>query len=318
MLLDLLFGLILVLLIGLGAWRGAVASAVGLASLVAGYAGAIAAATWASAPLGALLDVPGMAAPAVAGTLGFAVAWLCASAVGDVAVAWDEERVEAGARGIADRMVGGGVGLVRGGFVVVLLALLVSWLDAARDLGAAPGLAAMPDAAGSSAVAVSGAVVERVVAGALAESGSAGQVAARITARPSESISSVQALLEDPRLMGLFEDELFWTLMTNDSVDHAMNRAAIRAVIDDADLRGRFVGLGLVSAEAGQDPVRFRRAIAAVFEEIAPKIHGLQHDPELNQIAQDPEIVALIESGDLMALARHPSIRHLVDRVSTP
>lgn len=316
MALDLVFFVILAVMVALGAWRGLVATLAGFVALMAGYAGAVVAASTLSGPLGSALAVPALVAPAVAGTLGFAVAWLFASAAGDVAVAWDRERVDGGQRGIVDRVAGGAIGFARGGLVVVLLALLSSWVDAARDLGAVAGLEAMPDAGASTAVAASGALVETVVANAFADAGPAGQVAARITAHPAETLASVQSLLEDPRLTQLFSDRLFWTLITNDSVDYAMNREAMRAVVEDAQMRARFADLGLVDAAAKDDPERFRATMAGVLAEVAPKVHQLQHDPELEALAQDPEIVGLIEAGDVVGLAGHPSIRKLVARVS--
>jgi hypothetical protein len=198
----------------------------------------------------------------------------------------------------------------------VLLALLSSWLDAARDLGAVDGLAAIPDAEHSAAVAASGGLVERVVSRALADSGPAGQVAARITAHPTAALGQVQGLLEDERLAGLFEDELFWTLLTNGSVDYAMNREAMRSLVEDPASRGRFVDLGLVEEPAREDPARFRSAMADVLGQVAPRVHRLQHDPELQSIARDPEIVALLEAGDMMALVGHPSVRRLVERIA--
>ncbi len=316
MTLDLVFVSILLVLVALGAWRGAVASAVGLVGLLAGYAAALWAATNLADPIGATLFVPGMLAPAVAGTLGFALAWLVTSSLGDLAIAWDVERVEQSDRSVVDRGIGGCIGLLRGGLVVILLAVLSSWLDAARDLGAVDGLAAMPDAQTSTAVAVSGPLVESVVASALSDAGPAGQVAARITARPAEALGNVQTLLEDERLTQIFEDKLFWTLITNGSVDYAMNRAAMRSIVQDPAMRGRFVELGLVTEEARNDPDKFRATMSDVLSEIAPKVHRLQHDPELNELARDPEIVALVEAGDMLALASHPSIRRLIERVS--
>lgn len=316
MLLDLLFVSILLILAGIGAWRGAVASASGLLALVAGYGGALWAATHLADRVGRALVVPGFVAPAVAGTLGFVVVWLVVSALGDLAVAWDRDRIEGAGRGVGDRVLGGAVGLVRGGLVVVLLAVLASWLDAARDLGALDGLASMPDAGSSSAVAASGNLVESVVGAALSDSGPAGQVAARITARPGDTLQNVQGLIEDERLTQLFEDRLFWTLITNGSVDYAMNRAAMRSIVEDPGMRDRFAALGLVGEPARNDPEVFRRSMATVLEEVAPKVHRLQHDPELNELAQDPEIVALVEAGDMMALMGHPSVRRLVERVS--
>lgn len=317
MTLDLIFVSILLLLVAVGAWRGAVTSAVGLVGLVAGYAGSIWAATHLAEPVASLLVVPSLIAPAVAGSLGFALAWLVTSALGDLAVAWDTERVEGSGRGVVDRSIGGFVGFVRGGLVVVLLALLSSWLDAARDLGAIEGLAAMPDAKSSTAVAASGPIVESVVASALADAGPAGQMAARITARPALALGNVRGLLEDPRLTQMFEDRLFWTLITNDSVDYAMNREAIRSIVDDPEMRGRFADLGLVAESARGDRDEFRATMASVLAEVAPKVHRLQHDPEVNELAQDPKVVALVEAGDMLALAAHPGIRRLIERVSS-
>jgi hypothetical protein len=150
----------------------------------------------------------------------------------------------------------------------------------------------------------------------LSDSGAAGQVAARITAHPGEALQNVQGLIEDERLTQLFEDRLFWTLITNGSVDYAMNRAAMRSIVEDPGMRARFAELGLVGEPARESPDVFRLSMATVLEEVAPKVHRLQHDPELNALAQDPEIVALVEAGDMMALVGHPSVRRLVERVS--
>ena len=316
MALDLIFVAILLVLVALGAWRGAVASAVGLVGLLAGYAGSIWAAMHLADPIGALLIVPAMLAPAVAGTLGFMLAWLVSSSLGDLAVAWDTERVAQFGRSVVDRGIGGCVGLVRGGLVVILLAVLASWLDAARDLGAVEGLAAMPEAETSTAVAASGPLVESVVASALADAGPAGQLAARITARPAQALGNVRTLLEDERFTQLFEDQAFWTLIASDSVDYAMNRPAMRSLVDDPAIRGRFADLGLVADTARDDRDEFRATMATVLAEVAPKVHRLQLDPELNELARDPEIAALVEAGDMVALVGHPSIRRLIERVS--
>jgi len=319
MTLDLVFLAILLALIAFGAWRGAVASAAGLIALLAGYGGALFAATHLASWVAATLVVPSLIAPAIAGTLGFAVAWLLASSLGDVATAWDGVRIEGEAgRALWDRGIGGLVGLVRGGLIVVLLAVLSSWLDAARDLGAVEGLAAMPDAGKSRAVAASGDLVEGVVSRALVDAGPAGQMAARITARPGIALGKLKGLLEDERLTGLFGDRLFWTLITNGSIDYAMNRAAMRSIVDDPEMRGRFADLGLVGESARDDRDLFRVTMAAVLSEVAPKVHRLQHDSELNEIAKDPEIISLVEAGDMVALAGHPSVRRLVERVSGP
>lgn len=317
MLLDLLFLGVLFAMMALGAWRGAVMSGAGLAGLLAGYGGGVLAAVSGADWVGRTLVVSPLLAPAVAGTLGFVVAWLFVSAAAEVLIAWDRERIEGMGRSAFDRGLGAVIGMARGSLVVVLLALLVTWLDAARDLGAVDGLAALPEAEGSAVAGATGRVVEVAVSSALADAGPAGELAARITARPAESLRHVQSILSDERLDQLFQDRLFWTLIQNESIDYAMNRNAIRSLVRDAEMRGRFADLGLVDETAREDPAVFRERLAGVLAEVAPRIAELHADPELQELASDPEIIALVESGNTLALISHPRLRRIVDRVSS-
>jgi len=316
MVLDLIFALILFAMFAIGAWRGAVVSGSGLFGLIAGYGGGILAAANGSSWVARTLVVSPLAAPAVAGTIGFVLAWLLVSSIADIVVAWDRERAEQNGRNLFDRWLGGFFGLARGGLIVVLLAVLASWLDAARDIDAISGLSAMPDAEGSVLTQATGDLVEAAVGAALSDAGSAGEVAARLTAHPGQALGSVQAILEDERLSGMFEDKLFWTLISNDSIDYAMNRTAIRSIVNDPEMRGRFADLGLVGEEAREDVDVFRDTMADVLAEVGPKIQRLQKDPEMKALANDPEIIALLEAGNTFALMNHPRIRKIVNQVS--
>jgi membrane protein required for colicin V production len=314
--LDLLFVLILIAMVALGAWKGAVPTGSGLFSMLAGYLGAILLATSAAGWVAARMSVSPLVAPAVAGSIGFFLFWLIASCLAGVVVAWDRLRVDGGERGFFDRGLGGFFGLARGSLIVVLLALLTNWLDAARDLGVVEGLAAMPESESSRVAGISGDLVEAAVSAALAGNGKAGEVAARITARPGQALAGVQTILEDERLTQMFEDKLFWTLISNDSIDYAMNRQAIRSIVQDEEMRGRFADLGLVPEEARTDQAAFRETMAGVLAKVGPSVKRLQEDPALEELAQDPEIIALLENGDTFALLRHPRIRALVDEVT--
>ncbi len=316
MVLDLFFGFVLVSMLALGAWRGAVVSGSGLAGLLCGYGGGVWAAVNLSDWVAERLVVSAIVAPAVAGTIGFVVVWLVVSSISDVLVAWDRERVELGGRRLFDRGLGGLFGLARGGLIVVLLAVLANWLDAARDLDAVEGLDAMPDAETSFVAGVSSDLVEAAVSKALAGTGQAGEVAARITARPGVALGSFQAILQDERLEKIFQDRLFWTLIMNESIDYAMNRNAIRSIVRDPEMRGRFADLGLVSEDAREDSAAFGQALAEVLAELAPKVHRLHQDPEIQALASDPEIIQLVESGNTLALISHPRMKKLVDRLS--
>ena len=316
MILDLILISILFLMIGLGAWRGAVVSGSGLFALIIGYLGAIFGATACSDWVGKTLVVSGLVAPAIAGTLGFVLAWLVVSSLAGVLVAWDKERVDGVGRGIIDRSLGGFFGLARGGLIVVLLAILMSWLDAARDLGAVDGLAAIPDTEASTLAGATGGLVEVAVSSALSDAGPAGEVAARLTARPGQALGSVQSIVEDERVTGLFSDTLFWTLIQNDSIDYAMNRNSIRGIVNDPEMRGRFADLGLVEEAAREDRTLFRTTMAGVLADIAPRIERLHQDPELAALGTDPEIIQLLESGNTLQLINHPRIQRIVERVS--
>ncbi len=315
MALDLVFVSILLGMVGLGAWRGAIVSGSGLLALICGYVGAVLGATTASDWVARTLVVPSLVAPAIAGTLGFVLCWIVVSALAGVLVAWDAERVESIGRGVFDRALGGFFGLARGGLIVVLLAILASWLDAARDLGAVDGLVAVPDAESSALAGASGRLVEAAVSEALSDAGPAGEIAARLTANPGQALGSVQQILEDERLTGLFEDRLFWTLIQNDSIDYAMNRNAVRAIVHDAEMRGRLVDLGLFEEAAREDPKVFRDTLAGVLSELAPRVQRLHEDPELQELARDPEIIRLVQAGDTLGLIAHPRIQRVVERV---
>lgn len=316
MLLDLVFLSVLFLMVVMGAFRGAVVSGSGLAGLLFGYGGGILGALYLSDWVADTLVVSALLAPAIAGTIGFVLAWLLVSSLGDILVAWDRDRVEGMGRSAFDRALGGVFGLARGSLVVVLLALLATWVDAARDLGAVDGLAAMPETESSAVADATGNLVEAAVGAALSGAGPAGKAAARITARPSQALGSVQTILSDERLDQLFEDKLFWTLIQNDTIDYAMNRNAIRSMVKDPEFRGRFADLGLVSEEAREDATVFRDALAGVLAEVAPRISQLHTDPELQALAQDPEIIAMVQSGDTFALISHPRMKKIVDRLS--
>ena len=190
MVFDLLFGLVLVAMAALGAWRGAIVSGTGLVGLLCGYGGGLLGAVHLAGWVERSLVVSPLIAPAIAGTIGFVVVWLPVSSAGDLLVAWDAERVDGLPRGAFDRGLGGVFGLARGSLIVVLLAVLVSWLDAARDLGAVDGLAALPETESSSVTDATGDLVESVVGSALSDAGAAGEIAARIAARPGQTLGS--------------------------------------------------------------------------------------------------------------------------------
>ena len=315
MALDLVMILVFGLFVALGAWRGAIASAAGLVCLGLGYLAAFACATHLSEILAYQLGLQSVVATLLAGTLGFTLAFGLLS----IAFGWVRYLQHAHAMELpekTDRVVGGLFGGLRGALVVVLVAWLVSWADAARDFGGAETMAAIPDASSSTVASLSGSVVEQAVEVALGEDEATARVAARIAARPAVAMSSIQQLLDDPRLQQVQEDQHFWTLVENGASESALNQGSFYGITHDAELREHFAALGLVSAEAVENTETFKDEVRSVLDQVGPRIKGLKDDPELEALARDPQILAMLEDGDTLGLIQHPAIRRVASRAA--
>jgi len=313
--LDLLALAILGVFLLVGALRGALASGLGLASLVLSYAAAVFGATRYGDAVAAALGLSPLFGAPLAGSIAFVGCFALCAAVGSLLRRIERARRGELPRGGLDRLVGGLFGALRGALVVLLVGWLGIWLDAARQLGPADQ-AGLPTVEGSRTAALTGTLVEGAVQSALADSGPGGRFAARVAARPASALRSMQALLEDERIVAVQEDPLFWSLVENGASERALNQGSFYRIAHDEALRRDFESLGLIDAEAAADPAVFRQAAAAMLDEVGPRLKGLRDDPEIHRLARDPEVIALLESGDTIGLLRHPGIRGLVARVS--
>ncbi len=316
MVIDLVALGILGAFIVLGAARGGLASGVGVFSLILSYAAGLLSAQKYGQVVAQKLALQPLLGPPVAGSAAFGLTFLACTLIGIWLVRWERDRRGDLPRSGGDRTVGGFFGAVRGGMIVLLLGWLVLWLDAAREMGAGPGFAAMPDASHSTLAAVTGSVIETAVGAALSDAGAGGRVAARLAARPGATLKSVQAVIEAPAVQAVQEDTLFWTYVQNGAIESALNRGSFWRVVNDQELRRRLGDLGLIDEAAVSDAGRFREAAGDVLAELGPRLKGLSEDPEIQRLASDPEIVALLEAGDTFGLLGHPSIQSIVSRVS--
>jgi hypothetical protein len=318
MIIDLVAFAILVLFVGIGAWRGAIASATGVLTLVLGYAAGLWAAQSGGTGLAAQLGIPSVFGAPLAGSLAFVGVAVFGGLAGKGLRAWDERRRGDLPRTGADRMVGGLFGALRGGLVVLLVAWLALWADAGRRLSHGDRLAAAPDAEASLVAGAAGAAIGKAVEMALddGEGGASARVAGRMAARPAETLEAVQGLVENDRIRAIQEDRLFWTYVSNGAVDSALNRASFWRAIQDDALREQLGELGLVGPEAVSDPRVFREAAGEVLTELGPKIRNLSEDAEIQELAHDPQILAMLESGDTMGLMTHPDVQRIVARIS--
>jgi len=320
MLLDLIALGLLILFVIIGAWRGALASGSGLVSLVVAYIVAVLAAQNFGGVVADRTGMPAMFAPIVAGSLGFAFAFLICALVTTFLKIWERGRRGDDPRSAADRLVGGLFGAVRGGLIVLLLSILMTWLDAARDLGVLSGLESTPDTQDSQVGRATGLILEQIVESAMSDSASgadpAVRMVARIAARPGPTLDSMQGLLDDEKFQRLQGDKLFWVAVENGAGERAINQASFYEIVHDPNLRARLADLGLVDADAAEDPEAFREDMAVMLSELGPRIKGLRNDPELQALARNPEIIAMLESGNTLGLVTHPDFRRVVARVS--
>ena len=316
MVLDLIALAILGVFALIGALRGGVASAMGLMTLVASYAVAV----WAAQNLGtSLAEKTGLSpllAPVVAGTAGFLLTAVTVGGIGAVVRRWAGGLRGDSRMGVANRWLGGFLGVVRGALVVVLISFLVIWLDAARQSGAVDGLDAVPDIRISSAAKVTQKIVEVTVAAAMDTDDATADVVARLASRPGPALKSLQAILADRRIETLQGDRFFWTLIENGAYQRAMNRRSFQQISRSPEMRAHFVNVGVVGAAAADDRRVFEERFAEVLAEVGPRVKGLVNDPDLQRLARDPEVTSMLESGDTLGLFRHEGIQNLVAKVS--
>lgn len=313
--LDLVAAAILGALFLLGTWRGFVPSLLGLVSLVLGYIGAVFAAKLASPAVASLLGLPSLLAAPLAGTAGFLVTVLCFAVMASPLRRRDRERALAEGRGAADRLLGGLVGSVRGAAIVVLLALLTSWIDAARDVTRNERLAAAPDTEGSLAVAASSRILETAVAAAVGPDG-AGGLAGRFVARPEAAMQMMETIARNPSIRSLRNDRVFWMYVEQGQASNAVQRPDFQELGRDPDLRQQLAALGAIDAEAAASAEAFERHMEGVLQKIGPRLRALREDPELKALAEDPEVLARLQSGDPWALLSDTRIHRIASRMA--
>lgn len=299
----------------IGAWRGFAPSLLGLVALVLGYVGAVLAAKFSGPPVGAMLELPTLLAAPLVGTAGFFATVICFRLLTAPLRRSDRERAAAVGRGAGDRLLGGCLGSLRGAVIVVLLALLATWLDAARDLRDDTRLARVPQTEDSIAAAVSTRALEAAVHAAVGSEG-AGTVAGRFVTRPAVAIQAVESIANDPSIRSLQSDRLFWTYIEQGQAHNAVQRPAFRAFVANDDLRGQLAALGAIDDEARADPEIFRRDMQESLQKLGPKLRALREDPEVQELAQDPQVQKSIEAGDPWALISDARIHRIASRMA--
>jgi membrane protein required for colicin V production len=312
MLLDILAVLLLAIFVLLGATRGALAAGLALVSLVVGYGAAFLLAPALGPSLGSALGVPSLLGGALAGTIAFAVVFVAFAVGGRILRRREAEARGEQSRPVWDRLGGACFGMARGSLVVVLVAWLAHWADAAAD---ARGLDRAP-LAGSSAVGdLAQSAVETGVTSLLGDSSPGAKVTARVLARPREALGDLRWVVEQRSVEDLATDRAFWEMVEAGAVDAALRRESFVSVAADRELRMRLAAVGMIEDSSATTPAAFGFAARGVLERVGPRLRQLREDPELHQLAADPEVVYLLEQGQVLGLLQHPGFQRVVARV---
>jgi membrane protein required for colicin V production len=312
MLLDVLAVVLLTIFVLLGATRGALAAGLSLVSLVVGYGAAFLLAPILGSPLGAALGVPSLLSGVAAGSIVFALVFVAFALAGRILRRREAEIRGEASRPLWDRLGGACFGMARGSLVVVLVAWLAHWADAAAD---ARGVERAPMAGGSAVGDLAQSAVETSVTSLLGDSSPGAKVTARVLARPREALGDLRSVVEQRSVEDLATDRAFWEMVEADAIDAALRRPSFASVEADRELRMRLAAVGMIEDSAATTPAAFRFAAKEVLERVGPRLRQLREDPELHQLAADPEVVYLLEQGQVMGLLQHPGFQRVVARV---
>lgn len=311
MAIDLLAAALLIGLTVYGALKGTLASGLRMGVLILAYLGAWFAATRLGGPVASATGLLHLLAAAVAGGVAFVGVFVILSFVSSRLLARDHELREDGIpRSTLDRVGGGALGAAQGVLVALLLGWLGLWLEAGRATGSFDfALLSGPSIVRSASQNV-------VSAGARAALGeeAAGRMGANLIANPAGTLVGIQSLLDNPRIVSLQNDRLFWQYVSTGAIDQALNRTSFLSIAYDGTLRGQLVDLGVLGESARSDPRLFRTATRDLLRRASPALRDLRNDPELRTLAQDPEVQRALAEGDTLSLLAHPGFQRVFAR----
>ena len=307
--LDLLCLLVLAGFTAVGAIRGTLRSGVRVGCWVFGYIGAL---VFSPNVAPYLTRYTGLAAPfsfVAAGAGILILVWV----LGALVIRGVEQRFGTETHREGMDGVGGALfGLVQGGLMVLLLGWLTLWMQAAERVGAS--LPFSPPSA-SFIAHVSGEVMGKGAELAFGADDPGARVATQLAANPAAMVERVKTLAENPRIVALQRDPVFWRHVQRDALDTALNRASFLGIAYDDTLRQELAEVGLVDRSAALDPRLFRNDVEETLAEIAPKVRSLAGSQELRAVSEDYAVQAALEAGDTVALLRNPRVQELIGRI---
>ena len=183
--LDALALAILALFAGIGAWRGTLASAFRLLSLLGAYTAAVIAGPLLGPPLASAAGLPAVLGLPLGGLAAFGATYLLLGAVQLGLQAMQRNKYRPFTRSPADRIGGGAIGALRGSLIVLLVAWLASWASAVQAAGGGSNLGVGDSRVGALAMRVVGWAAEA----AFGNEGPGGRMAGRLLSQPDRMLT---------------------------------------------------------------------------------------------------------------------------------
>ena len=239
-----------------GAFRGTLISALRLFSIVLAYAAAIYSAPRFGPAIAERYEIADLLGMAAAGSLAFFATAFAMGILGAILKRLEQRRLGDAKRDPADRLGGAFFSALRGSLIVLLLGWLGLWVDAAHEVAPQFPLPKLGDSVTSRFAQV---VLEVGVETLVSDDHSTSRMVKQVAVRPVESVQGFQSIFENSKIRALRDDAVFWSDIQDGNVNAAMSRESFHHLALDAQLRLDLANTGLISQEAAQDPLVFKK-----------------------------------------------------------
>jgi hypothetical protein len=311
---DLLSLLILVAYMALGAWRGAIASALGIFTLIAAYGASLLAGAKLGDAAAARLAVAPLLGTVLVGAIAFIAAMVLLGIASRRLLAHERRGLGDEPLSALERLGGALLGGLRGAVVVLLVGWLTAWVD---GVATAVPESMLPRLGPSHVGQLAERAVEAGADAALDQQSPGGRMTVQLLAHPGESIEGLKGALANGRLEALRDDSAFWEALEGGDLQAALARGSFRSLPYDPELRHDFAQMGLVARSAADSPPAFEQAIVDATRQVAPRIAGIRSDPQFQSLLQDPTVLSALQHGDRWALLSDPRFQLLAVRLGS-
>lgn len=311
---DLLSLLILVAYTAIGAWRGALASALGIFTLMAAYGLSLLVGAKLGDAAAVRLAVAPLLGTVLVGAIAFAAAMVVLGIASRMLLAHERRGLGDEPLSALERLGGALLGGLRGAVVVLLVGWLTAWVD---GVATAVPESMLPRLGASHVGQLAERAVEAGAGAALDQQSPGGRMTVQLLAHPGESIEGLKGALANGRLEALRDDSAFWEALEGGDLQAALARGSFRSLPYDPELRHDFARMGLVARSAADSPPAFEQAIVDATRRVAPRLAGIRSDPQFQSLLQDPKVLDALQRGDRWVLLSDPRFQLLAVRLGS-